>query len=91
MLSGGQQVAIYTGFFGRHTAKGGSPVSISDLSLRRSMYTGEGHNHAVSSTGTYTQLMRQNQLIGYLVDRRGSFLSSPRVLDELFYREDKTR
>lgn len=91
MLSGGSKVAIYTGFFKRDVAKNGIEIPISDLSLKRSLYTGEGHNMAISSTGSYTQIIRKNQLIGYLVDRRGSFLSSPRVLDELFYRERQVK
>lgn len=85
VLGGGKRIALHTGFFQRDTTKRGLEIPLSDLTLKRSMFTGQGPNEAISSSGTYTQLLRKNQMIGYLIDRQGSFLSSPRVMDELFY------
>ncbi|ORY76651.1 hypothetical protein BCR37DRAFT_389359 [Protomyces lactucae-debilis] len=62
---------------------GGSHIALTDLMLRKALFTGAGPNQAYSESGSYTQLLRKGQLIGYLLDRRGSFLGGPRVLDEL--------
>lgn len=87
MSPGGQSITMYTGFFARQSTKHGVEIPLRDLSLRRSIYTGHGANEALSTTGTFTQLLRRKQLIGYLIDRRGHFLVSPRVMDELIQRE----
>ena len=87
VLPGGKSVDLHTGFFRLNTTNKGIEVPINQLSLRRTMFTGNGPNQAISSAGTFTQLLRQDQLIGYLVDRRGQFMVSPRVLDELFVKK----
>jgi hypothetical protein len=61
----------------------GVQIALTDLTLRKALYTGAGPNQAHSEGGSYTQLLRRGQLIGYLLDRRGSFLGGPKVFDAL--------
>lgn len=87
VLQGGQSVSLQTGFFGSHQhaslLKIGLEIPISSLTLRKSMFTNQGSTGTLSTSGNFTQLVRENQMIGYLIDRRGVY--EPKVLDELFY------
>ena len=83
----GGQVRLYTGFFGSESTNKGRHIALRDLTLRRRLFTGKGHNGALSTNGSYTQLLCKDYLIGFLLDRRGSFMPNAKVLDELFYKE----
>ncbi|BFZ58193.1 hypothetical protein PYCC9005_005255 [Savitreella phatthalungensis] len=77
----GKTAMIHTGFL-KSTHGKAQRVPLSDLYVRRELGPSDAADTSIG--GSYVQLLRRKQLIGYLLDRRGAFLGGPAIMNEMF-------